>query len=738
MRLKTLLNIGVFILGCLAFFVRPDAAQAVSSGVDSPVNLSAKTLVHNNNTQQILADGAVEMVQDGRILRADRIVFDLHNDLAYAMGNVVLLDKNGDVYFAEEMELKGDLREGFVKGLRAMLSDGSNFRAEKAERIDSRKISMENAFYTPCKLCPDKSDKDPLWQIRADKVVYDEAEKDISYRNARLEILGLPIMYTPIFSHPDPRQKQKSGFLRPKIGWTSDLGVFVRGSYYWGLARNKDATFSVQPTSLNGVLTEAQYRQHFHNGFIELNGGLAVNSDRVEESGIVEPDKERAHIFANGRFDHSRTWRSGFDLNRTSDKGYLRLYDIDNTNVLESQVFAERFSNRDYTRIEAVSFQDVRLGNRLKQPDILPLVEHRIYGAPGGLLGGRWTLGLNAAGLHRQTSQQDTLRASVDTGWERQFVSAGGIKTVVDANIRGDAYHVRDSVVPGLDTGSDYRFFPYLHAKTGYPLVKPLKRSSLIIEPMASVTLAHEVNDDRIVPNEDSIDVQLDSGNLFDALRFPGLDRVEDRSHAAYGIKTGIHGHQGRKAEIFVGQSVQLDHDPALFPAGSGLEDEYSDLVGAVNVDLGEHFALNYKAQFDDSNLKPRRHEVQMSGNLGHNGALDYDARYVFATPVAGTGFPETREQVQFGAGYRINESWRTDMTSLTDLGTEPGFRRGALGLHYTDECFSFSIIGQKNLIDQASGENDTTILFRIGLKHLGEFSTPEILLEKTPQNGSD
>src|SRR5690606_18456845 len=309
----------------LTVAVSPMMAYAVSPEVNSPVNLSAKTLVHNNNTQQILADGAVEMVQGDRILRADRIVFDLHEDLAYAMGNVVLLDKNGDVYFAEEMELKGDLREGFVKGLRAMLSDGSNFRAEKAERTDSRKISMENAFYTPCKLCTDKPDKDPLWQIRADKVVYDEAEQDISYRNARLEILGLPIMYTPIFSHPDPRQKQKSGFLRPKIGWTSDLGVFVRGSYYWGLARNKDATFSVQPTSLNGVLTEAQYRQHFHNGFIELNTGLAVNSDRIEESGIVEPGKERAHIFANGRFDHSRTWRSGFDLNRTSDKGYLRL-----------------------------------------------------------------------------------------------------------------------------------------------------------------------------------------------------------------------------------------------------------------------------------------------------------------------------------------------------------------------------------------------------------------------------
>ncbi|TVQ83646.1 MAG: LPS-assembly protein LptD [Micavibrio sp.] len=732
MRLNICWKIAALSFAALLFAAVP-AANADVRATDAPVDLSAETLIHNNNTQQLFAEGNVELVQNGRILRADRVVYDLHHDRAYAMGNVALLDENGDVYFAEEMELSGNLRDGFVKGLRAMLTDGSNFRAETAEREFGVRIAMENAAYTPCNVCEDDPDQKPLWQIRADSVVYDEEKQDVSYRNARLEVLGVPVLFTPIFSHPDPRKKQKTGFLRPRGGWTSDLGLYVKGAYYWALDTHKDATLAIQPTTRNGVLTEAEYRQHFGNGYIGLGGSFAVDSDRTSETGITKSGKQRGHIFADGRFDHSRTWRSGFNLMRTTDKGYLRLYDISKENILESRVFAERFANRDYTRIEAASFQDIRLGDRLRQPELLPLFEHRAFGAPGGLLGGRWTFGLGSAGLHRRGGNQDMLRASADAGWQRQFIG-GGLKTVIDASLSGNAYHVRNSTAPGQDTGSAYRLFPYLHGKTSYPLVKPLARASWIVEPLASVTLAPRISDKAILPNEDSIDVQLDSSNLFDPVRFPGIDRVEDRGHAAYGIKTGLYGHSGWRGEVFAGQSVSFQHDPGSFPAGSGLENKYSDLVGAVNLSYGRYFDLNYKTQLGSRHIRPRRHEIQTAGRMGRDGALDYDLRYVFVSAVAGTGFTESREQFQLGAGYRLSENWRTDMTTLADLGADAGFRRGALGLHYADECFSFSLIGQKNLIDRASGENETSILLRIGLRHLGEFSMPQIMLDARPE----
>lgn len=714
--------------------IQTNLRDDVKKDLGAPVDMAAESLTHNNNTQQVFAEGNVELInEDGRVLKADQIVYDLQEETAFAYGNVSYLDSNGDVHFAEEMELSGDFRDGFVQGLRSQLSDGSRFTAETAVREAGRKTTMSKATYTPCKICKDGKKKKPLWQIRADKVVYDEEDRDVGYKNARLEILGVPIAYTPIFSHPDPKRGQKSGFLRPKGGWTSDLGGFVKGSYYWGISPDKDATLSIQPTTKNGVLSELEYRQRFQNGKVNFNASLAVDSDRTEENGVVEQGKQRAHIATSGVFDLTDRWRAGFNLERTTDKEYMRLYDINNANILTSRLYAERFSNRNYSKIEGLSFQDLRINNSVDQPEILPWFEHTMYGQPGRLLGGRWMFGLSGVGLHRSNAEQDMYRGSLEAGWERQFLTQSGLKTVLEANLRGDVYEVRDSVVVGVDDGTETRFMPYLHAKMSYPFVRPMRRGNWIVEPIMSATIAGRADDDdEIIPNEDSVDVQLDVSNLFDPNRFPGLDRVEDGGHGAYGLKTGFVSHNNWATEIFLGQSIRFEEDSNLFPTGSGLEEQSSDIVGAVSFDFGKALDLDYKMQLDHDSFRSRRHELQASGKMGD---WDYNTRYVFADAVAGTGFTESREQIQLGGGYQINDFWKTNMSTLTDLGEQPGLRRASMGLHYQDECLSFSLIGLRNLTNRTSGENETSVLVRLGLKHLGEFSTPEILLNTTTNN---
>ena len=57
--------------------------------------------------------------------------------------------------------------------------------------------------------------------------------------------------------------------------------------------------------------------------------------------------------------------------------------------------------------------------------------------------------------------------------------------------------------------------------------------------------------------------------------------------------------------------------------------------------------------------------------------------------------------------------------------------RRAALGLNYADECFSFSLLGARNLATQASGDSGTSVLMRLGFKNIGEFTTPSIQFAK-------
>ena len=186
------------------------AFSAVSApfedGNNAPVNFQAKQLSHDDQNQTVTAIGDVELIQGSKILRADKMVYNLATDTVSAMGNVSLLDEDGSVHFAEYLELTTNMKQGFIHHLLSMLSDGSRFTAVEATREEGVKTTMTDATYTPCKVC--EADPKPVWQIKAEKVVHDEVNKTVKYKNARLELLVVPLAYIPLFSHADPSVKR--------------------------------------------------------------------------------------------------------------------------------------------------------------------------------------------------------------------------------------------------------------------------------------------------------------------------------------------------------------------------------------------------------------------------------------------------------------------------------------------------------------------------------------------------
>lgn len=713
-------------------------AVAAALGQDkSPVDFSADHLSHDEVKQTVTATGSVEMVQGKKILRADKVVYELNTDKVTAEGNVSLLQENGDVAFVDYVELSDEMKDGFARSLVGFLADGSRFTAVEVYRRDGTVTEMKTASFTPCKIC---EGREPLWQLKASKVTHDQDAKKVSYQNARMEMFGVPAFYTPVFSHPDPTIKRKSGFLRPSAGWSTELGANARAAYYWDIAPDKDATFEVRPTKKQGTVLGGEWRQRFEKGRLYMDGSFN-RSDRVVKVGNQEIEKNgrlRGHLFADALYDINEKWRAGLDYNRSSDEEYLRLFDISNEDVLESEAYMERFSGRSYTRVSAQSFQDVRINSVEDQPNILPYIEHIMYGEPDATLGGRWELSSSLLGLSRNDGQ-DVGRASLKGGWERHFISDTGMVATAGGSARADFYEVRDRDVaqnnPALDNSSTgTRYFPEVHLTSSYPLVKNMERSQAVIEPIVSLVASPDIdNNDNSIPNEDSQDVQIDVTNLFDVSRFPGIDRIEDGAHAAYGVKTGIFGHEGNSASVFLGQSYRFKND-GLFPQGSGLENQHSDYVGQVSAYMGDRFNLDYRFQFSEEDLESRRHELIASSNFGRFGV---NTRYLFARNVTGTGLTKDREQLRLGGFVALTNRWRVGTSTLTDLGEEPGLRTADLALSYRDECFSFAILGERNLTDRPSGQNETTVMMRLGFKYLGEVSTPEILLQSEAQGAN-
>lgn len=706
---------------------KPEAVA--TAGNEAPVDFEADNLQHDEATRTITATGNVQLVQNGKILRAQKIVYDMVNDKAVAEGNVVLSDTNGDIHFADRLELTDQMRLGVVDKLQTYLAQGGRFTAKGGEKLADGSLKLKDAAFTPCE-CDNDEDEDPAWQIKAEEVDYNKQDGRIKYKNAKFEIYGVPVMYTPYLAHSDGREKQKSGLLTPGFGFNSQLGYHLTNQYYWAIGPDRDATAGVMLTTKKNPVGLLEYRQRFENASFQIKGS-ATSSDRKDQVNgeeVTRGEEFRGHIQSEGLWDINNKWRTGLNLEMATDDQYMRQYDFSSKDVLENELYVERFSGRNYAVGRVLAFQDVRVDDlRRDQPDVLPEMVASFTGEPNQTFGGRWHVEASALGLRRGGDGQDMNRGVLTASWQRKLVSQTGLVGTVDLSTRGDVYNVHDR---DLANGSTYldnsdtetRFFPQAHIVTSYPLAKPNEKGQVLIEPLAALTLAPNINaEDDAIPNEDSGDAQLDALNLFNPNRFPGKDRIEDQSRVTYGVRSGFYGYEGSHLDAFLGQSYRFNDDDNPFPRGSGLNGQESDLVGQISGVYGKDYNLNYRFQLSAEDFSSQRHEFD---GFARWERVALTSRYLYATSLEDTTIEESREQIEGIASLDLTKRWRFNSGALYDLGEDPGLRKAAVGLDYVGCCVSFAILAERNYTTDSSGDNGTDIKFRIGLDHLGLIET--------------
>jgi LPS-assembly protein len=703
----------------------------IDSAPEDAVDFQADDLTHDDKNNIVTATGNVVLKQAGKELRAEKIVYNLNTDLAVATGNVVLLDINGDRHYAESVQLQNQMKDGLVHGLKTFMQDGSRFIAKSGQRSNGSTTTMDDAAYTPCRVCGD--DETPSWEIKASEIVHDRENQRISYKNARFEFLGVPLAYTPYFSHPDGSVEQKSGFLSPELGFDSTLGVKAGSSYYWALAPDRDVTVGITAYTKEAPLLTSQYRKRWQDASLELNGGVTYSERRDRQNGqaIVENEDFRGHVSAEALWDVNDKWRAGSNIAIASDEQYMRQYDVSNDDVLRNEVYAERFSGRDYALAKVVAFQDIRVSeDQDDQPAVLPSLAASFKTDPGNLplIGGTLTGYTDYLGLRREGNDQDMDRGVIGTEWDRRFVSDTGLVTDTKLSVRGDVYYINDREAAAEGSGrsgheTKARVYPQAHIQSSYPLAKTFESSDVIIEPIAAVTIAPNIGIDERLPNEDSQDAQIDASNLFKPNRFPGYDRIEDSSRVTYGIKSGWYAHDGSYGNVFLGQSYRFEDDNNPFVQGSGLDRRSSDVVGQLSGAYQDLLDVDYRFQLGSDTLKSQRHEIDTALDFGR---LNINTDYLYAKGLAGTDITEGREQIRSDLGYYWAPEWKTRLGGVQDLGEDPGMRTAYLGLDYFGNCLSWTLTGERSFTREDSGESDVEILFTIGLKNLGEFKTSD------------
>lgn len=703
--LRSIVLAAVFVLAL------PIVAHGQRFERDVPILMTADELQFDDELGIATAKGNVEISQGERVLLADMVIYNQRDDVVTASGNVILVEPTGEVLFAEFAELTDDMREGFLRGFRMLLEDNSRLAAVSAQRRGGVETRLNQAIYSACRDCVG-FDGEPLWNIKAAKVTHNQERHEVVYRDATLELLGIPVAYTPYLSHPDPTVKRKTGLLTPTFGGSTSLGSSIRLPYFWAISRDKDLTFDPTFYASNYPLITGEYRQSFGNG--ELRGRLSAIFDTTDSTN----KRGRGHIDAEARFVINDDWRWGTDLKLASDDTYLSRFGFDGKDTLTSRAFIERFGSRTYAAAEGIYFQGLRQEDRQKEiPLVLPKIDYNFVSDPGKY-GAYTTFDANFQSLGRDegTSSQ---RISLTGGWHFPYVSNIGTVTTLNATLQTDIYNVADVAVPsgGTETGLTGRIFPQLVAEWRYPWIRRAKSSGMLIEPIAVLVLAPNGGNPDRIPNEDSLAFELDETNLFSPNRFPGKDRVEGGSRVVYGLRGGVYGDGGGSSTFFVGQSYQFRKNNT-FDFGSGLNDHQSDIVGRLTISPNKFLDLLYKTRIDVSNLRAKRTEV--SAIYGPR-LLRGDINYIFFDQTA--KFPK-REEIRAGLSSDITDQWSARVDTRRDLSDNGGTLSWGASLRYNCDCLDFSINYRRTFTQDRDVPPEQSIFVRVIFKTLGEFGT--------------
>jgi len=274
----------------------------------TPTFLSAQRL-ESKKGGQLEAIGEAELRKPGQSISADRLLFLQDSKQVIAEGSV-RVEQDGNVITGPHLKLSLETNIGEMTQAKILFADNKARGTADILHIEGRdKYMLTNASYTTCPIGKDD------WLLKMSDLEIDRNRHMGVAHHARVEFMGLPILYTPWVDFAFNEQR-KSGFLSPQYGATTKSGNEITLPYYWNIAPNHDATFSPRIMTKRGIAlnSEVRYLNKAYSGEAHIN---ILPDDRVA-------DKTRSML----AWTHTHSLGHGFagsvNLNRVSDDAYFR------------------------------------------------------------------------------------------------------------------------------------------------------------------------------------------------------------------------------------------------------------------------------------------------------------------------------------------------------------------------------------------------------------------------------
>ena len=679
---------------------------------NAPVTLSADEMGADQDNGIVIARGHVEVMQGESILNADQITYYQKLNMVVAEGNVSMLQPSGDVYFSKKAELKNQMKQGVIHQFQVRFADSSVLVANNAVKVNSEVTRLNKASYTPCHICADAA---PFWQMNGNDVTVDNVEERVIYHDASMEMLGVPVLYTPYLSHPTPNASAKSGLLTPSYSTNPYFGALVKLPVYWRIDDDKDVVLTPWITTGEGPLLQWDYRQLRDKGTYHIAGSITDPHAQDSFGNETGGHDIRGHIFAQGDEEIAQDTHIGFDVQRASDDTYLRRYDFGDQQSLFSRAYLEEASGRNFGLLEGLSIQGLTAADSSRTtPLVLPILQG-YYETPAYDNGLKLHVAGDAQMLTRDAGV-DQRRVSVSPGATLPFVTENGQVFTATVNLRQDVYYANNVPINAGTTTTDSttaRTLPQAALEWDYPLINTFNRGSWLVEPVVlAVAQANGGNPDTI-SNEDSRLLELTDTNLFSLDRMPGLDLYDSGSRLAYGMRTHYYDTSGVGFEGLLGQNYDFGSDTP-YPNSTKPGEQFSDYIGRASINY-QPVSFTYRFAVDKETATFNRNEIVFDFARPW---LTFETSY--ASIKNNTYLPDSREGI-VSATLPLSDEWSIYGSARRDL--ELGQMVTADGgIIYKNECFNIMFDTLRVYTQDRDIQPTTEFTFRVAFKNLGEF----------------
>ncbi|MFL2802683.1 MAG: LPS-assembly protein LptD [Paracoccaceae bacterium] len=664
-------------------------------------NLIADQISISDEGDKIIAQGNVKIYSSNKVLNAEKIIYNNSNYLVQVYGPIKIIDDNNITITADYSLVSKDLKKIISSGVKALFEDYFKITSEEIKYNSGGKTKFKNSIGTSCKICSEDTSP-PLWNIKSKLIVHDQDNKTLIFKNALLEIGGIPVFYTPYLKTPQPGVKRASGFLTPSIISSDINGYGIKQPYFIVLNNNSDLTVSLFKTNQT-ILFETEYRANLKNENINIKSTLEPNITNKKINGFINVKGEKIY---------PESFNLEYDFTLFDKKKSLISYDHEITDYVSNYLAINKFENNKKKTFETFYYQSLRTPVG-EEPIIFPNYEEKNI---NNLFINNTILSNSFGILNLFNKNKRYTRIDHTSELRYNNIYKSGLIFENLGKVSNYIYNIREK--DNLESNY-FEIKPLISTTISYPLIKlnNSKNKEFLI-PKLQVNYS-PIKFSNSNSNQDSVEIDLDKTSLFSMNRFSGKDMQEQGFWVNSGIKYENKTINEKNFGTELGQIFRFNNINQ-FSETTGLNGKNSDFLISSFFDYSNFFSLKNTSLLTN-NLKFRKSETSMNFNGKKNkisSSLIYETNNI--------NHYEKKNLTEFFISLlsKINKNWKSNFDLRHDI-TNNQTISASTGLTFKNECVDFSVNIGKRFASSEKLPEDTRIELSFDLGGFGKRTNP-------------